>query len=182
MRICDTCGETKPLAAEFFPPQRNPGRIRNTCKACRSVYVNARRKQRRADDPALVLRHRQESVAWRRLNVQRHRDNAKRWFKEHPEATRKTRRISTANYRARKRAVVGSFTTADFSKILSAQKYRCFYCDGDITEHPVAEHYIPLSRGGSNWPSNLVGACADCNARKGTTLPEEFISHQHIGV
>lgn len=180
MRVCNKCGENKPLTAEFFPPTRKPGRFRNTCRGCRSAHGNVRRKQRRASDPELVIRHRQETVAWRRNNVHRHRANAKRWFQENREAARKIARTATANYRARKRAVVGSFTGADVSNILKAQNHRCFYCFGDITEYPVAEHYIPLARGGSNWPSNLVGACADCNARKGVTPPEDFIRHRSI--
>jgi 5-methylcytosine-specific restriction endonuclease McrA len=33
------------------------------------------------------------------------------------------------------------------------------------------DHVIPLSRGGSNWPTNLVCACGQCNSRKCDKLP-----------
>jgi hypothetical protein len=35
---------------------------------------------------------------------------------------------------------------------------------------------IPLSRGGSHLPGNLVAACRGCNQRKGSLLPTEFFA------
>jgi 5-methylcytosine-specific restriction endonuclease McrA len=38
------------------------------------------------------------------------------------------------------------------------------------------DHKTPLSRGGSNWPSNIVCACAECNMKKNAKTAEEFLS------
>jgi 5-methylcytosine-specific restriction endonuclease McrA len=51
---------------------------------------------------------------------------------------------------------------------------RCFYC-GVITEQLEADHVIPVSRGGSSMPWNLVVACRDCNRRKSSRTGWEFI-------
>ena len=36
------------------------------------------------------------------------------------------------------------------------------------------DHYIPLSKGGSNEPENIKPSCARCNRLKSDTLPEIF--------
>jgi len=40
---------------------------------------------------------------------------------------------------------------------------RCWMCFAVAREF---DHVIPLSRGGTNWPSNLRPACAPCNLKK----------------
>jgi 5-methylcytosine-specific restriction endonuclease McrA len=51
------------------------------------------------------------------------------------------------------------------------------YC-GDILglENATLDHVIPLSRGGSHNPGNLVSACQCCNQKKGSMLPLEFFT------
>lgn len=45
---------------------------------------------------------------------------------------------------------------------------RCADCG--TTERLTIDHILPLSRGGSNSPSNLQVLCSDCNASKGTRV------------
>jgi 5-methylcytosine-specific restriction endonuclease McrA len=40
---------------------------------------------------------------------------------------------------------------------------------------PTIEHFIPLSRGGSNSVSNRLYICKRCNLLKGQFLPHEFL-------
>ena len=127
-------------------------------------------KRRQLSDPVEYAKHLARGRQW----VQDNPDKAKQ-FKHAQPAYRAAR---TQTRRARESGAAGRYTGADVSKILSAQNHRCFYCGTDITKHPQVDHVMPLARGGSNWPSNLVGACADCNARKGMMLPEDFIQ-QH---
>jgi 5-methylcytosine-specific restriction endonuclease McrA len=49
---------------------------------------------------------------------------------------------------------------------------RCTYC-GD-TENLTADHVVPLTRGGTNDPSNLTACCVPCNTKKGNRLVEEL--------
>ncbi len=44
----------------------------------------------------------------------------------------------------------------------------CRYCGRRARSHHL-DHVVPVSKGGSNHPSNLVVACPDCNLRKGTS-------------
>ena len=75
--------------------------------------------------------------------------------------------------RARKAAADGTYTSADIRAQLKRQKGRCYWCGKKVMDYHV-DHVIPLSRGGSNGPENLVIACPSCNLSKGRKLPHEW--------
>lgn len=78
--------------------------------------------------------------------------------------------------RAQKRGAIGSYTNVDWESRVLYYGWCCRYCSCALTRKTLTmEHAIPLSRGGSNWPSNLVPACAKCNTRKGTKTIFEFL-------
>ena len=57
----------------------------------------------------------------------------------------------------------------------------CWYC-GTATNpfrNFEVDHYIPLSKGGSDDISNLVPACSRCNAKKGNRDAESIRRGQH---
>ena len=62
-------------------------------------------------------------------------------------------------------------TGAARKKIFERDLYRCRYCGShkDIS----LDHVIPVSKGGSDEPDNLVTACRACNSRKSDKTPEE---------
>jgi 5-methylcytosine-specific restriction endonuclease McrA len=52
---------------------------------------------------------------------------------------------------------------------------RCYYCKKDIGLNELTEdHRIPLSKGGTDWISNIVPACLNCNSRKGNKTEKEY--------
>lgn len=56
-------------------------------------------------------------------------------------------------------------------KILERDNFSCFYCGASGKDTRITvDHVIPMSRGGTNEESNLVAACADCNAGKGRKI------------
>jgi 5-methylcytosine-specific restriction endonuclease McrA len=44
------------------------------------------------------------------------------------------------------------------------------------------DHVIPLARGGADAVENLCIACADCNVRKSSKLPEKFMQEKQLAV
>lgn len=44
----------------------------------------------------------------------------------------------------------------------------CAYCGTSLERKAEMDHRIPVAKGGSGWPANLVPACRHCNARKNT--------------
>lgn len=59
--------------------------------------------------------------------------------------------------------------------VLESAAGRCHYC-GDVFDELTIDHVIPLSRGGSNSPTNLVAACLGCNQTKADRLFAEHPS------
>jgi|TARA_B110001454_G_scaffold67707_1_gene65999 5-methylcytosine-specific restriction endonuclease McrA len=56
--------------------------------------------------------------------------------------------------------------------ILVRDNYTCQYCE-TYSNALTVDHIIPKFRGGEDIWENLVGACKNCNQKKGTRTPEE---------
>lgn len=75
----------------------------------------------------------------------------------------------------RTKAAQGTHTHAQWLSRIDVNEWRCWYCKNRLTPKTVQkEHRIPLARGGTNWPANLVPACRPCNSSKGTQTPMEY--------
>lgn len=124
---------------------------------------------------------------WRKERPEVRRASMRRFLNNHPDYRKKKdaeyskrpkyieiRRAASRRRKARKRGAIGTFTTADIRQIYEMQKGRCWYCQCDISEGYHIDHRIPLSRGGTNWPNNLVLTCPHCNLSKHNKLPHEW--------
>lgn len=70
-------------------------------------------------------------------------------------------------------------------RLYEAQAGKCYYCgvfipksaeDGILLSRFWSiDHKNPISRGGTNEPSNLVGSCGHCNSNKSCLTDDEFI-------
>jgi len=78
--------------------------------------------------------------------------------------------------KARIRANGGTHTDRDVLRQYDAQNGECFYCQVPLQNKYHVDHRIPVSRGGSNGPENLVCACGPCNLRKHTKTDVEFLA------
>lgn len=57
-------------------------------------------------------------------------------------------------------------------EVLRRDNHQCRYCGGTAPDVKLTvDHVIPVTLGGSDDPSNLVAACRDCNAGKGSVSP-----------
>lgn len=94
----------------------------------------------------------------RHLEIVRQRD---REYKRRNPETRIRRR-------ARLLGAEGSFSNSEWLGVCERQAHKCAGC-GECK--PLArDHVIPLSRGGTNYISNIQGLCKSCNSRKGARL------------
>lgn len=84
------------------------------------------------------------------------------------------------NYKSKRRALKnnsgGTFTQQEFKALIEDYDNRCYYCLNEHTETPHADHFIPLSKRGNNFISNIVPACPRCNLSKNAKMPQKFKS------
>lgn len=189
---CTKCGEIKPLS-DFYRRSKGPasGKYLSACKECGKAVAhqwnvenrekfNKNGRRFRASHPSRVREtnrrqyqtHKSERCEahrqWRNANRDKVRDSNRRSKKAHPEWGH----VCDHNRRLRKQGAEGHFTASDLTRQRESQKSRCYYCGAKVKL--TIDHIIPLSRGGSNWPENIVLACGSCNSKKHSKLPHEW--------
>lgn len=110
-----------------------------------------------------------------RMKDPQQREKQREYGRQYARDNLEKMKAHTRNRRARLRDAEGTHTAADVLRILEVQGFRCFWCGDDLSggRHTV-DHYIPIIRGGSNGPENIVGACATCNYTKRDMMPDAF--------
>ncbi len=157
--------EAKKEARKFY--WKNPehgravARARYETEKQRINLVEYARLKARLSNPALrdLYRnyHREYLREWRERNLERGREYVRR---------RRAWRIGAQ----------GSHTEAQWMARVGFYGWRCRYCDCGLTRTTLTlDHAIPLCRGGSEWPANLVPACLSCNSRKHNHTLFEFV-------
>ncbi len=160
LKKCSKCRKALPLRYFYKDKSRKDG-LTNYCKLC----WTQRCQKYRNENKAKVRKRRQ-------IYYKNHKEIAskqnKAWDKSNP-----VRRLAIYNrYRAREKAAPGHFTEEDWSKQYKLQNGKCFYCNK--IKKLTIDHKVPLSRGGSNCPDNIVLACLSCNCKKNDKTIEEF--------
>ena len=126
------------------------------------------RRQQRRDNPELWR-------ARRRCQYERHRKQeivaATLYAKQHSNVGRAVQ--------ARRRSSDGTWNAETVRRLFWFQDSCCQYCNVTLNmsggrDSYHVDHMIPLARSGSNWPSNICLACAQCNLRKHAMTAEEF--------
>lgn len=200
-KICGRCKRSLPATREYFTSARNrPDGLYPTCKECvqsdkcepitdenvmrtcmkclreypsTSQYFYINRRGKGGFDSYCIF--------CKRLNYTKYQEK----YRDHVAELVRQRQIKR---RARKLAVLGTYTLEQIQEQLKRQKYRCYYAAcgharfkkvrGKYIYH--VEHTYPLSRvSETNIPANdasyLVLACPACNLAKGSKYPWEWL-------
>jgi len=84
---------------------------------------------------------------------------------------------SASRRRALMAQVLSTLTPEQWLEILEYYDRRCAYCF--VSEAEVGtlhmEHVMPIFRGGTNTPDNVVPACRSCNSSKGIKTLKEWL-------
>lgn len=135
-------------------------------------HIANRKRQWRKNNPDKVKKHKNDSEKRNRKSAN---ERSRRYRQRHPE-----RGLADVHARrARVRNAEGRYTPADIELQKKAQTNKrgqliCWWCDKPIEGKYHIDHVIPLLRGGSNNPKNLVLTHGKCNDSKGAKLPSEW--------
>lgn len=192
------CAYCKQCKAECDAKWRNANRERKReyDRAYRAANKPAIAEQRRAKYAANVEAERARSREWaaanrekkaeadrayREANKERIRARDRAYYAANKDRAKEYRRKNADRIRLhvrRRRALQGnaegSHTDRDVKRQHSAQKGRCYWCGKKVGKVYHVDHIVPLSRGGSDSPENLVIACPHCNVSKRNRLPHEW--------
>lgn len=95
---------------------------------------------------------------------------APRWRAENNERAKAAFRRDAWKRRSIELNAVGFCTEAQWLARLDFYGHCCYLCGCDwdalLSFDKTVDHVIPLSQGGTEWPSNLRPACRSCNSSK----------------
>lgn len=176
---CKPCRRKSSSTWQAANPERNRGRQKRWRLAHGDKH-NQKRNAERAEDLEKFRRKERERYA---KNPKIYLDKKKRFDAAHPDYVKRNRTLYYQRhkddfiakyvraYRARKKNAQGHHTNNDIQRILTAQRHRCGYCRAPLRGRYHVDHIIPLSDGGTNWPSNIQLLCGPCNLSKGSRDP-----------
>jgi 5-methylcytosine-specific restriction endonuclease McrA len=161
----------KVVARRIRYRDENPERIRSS----RLDFYRRNREKRIAYSARWRLDNPEKAAASRKREYENNKELAKQrahdWVQANPERVK----LRTARRRAAQKNAPGHFTEDDLVRQFEKQQGKCFYCHEDLQVGGTIDHYVPLSKGGTNYPSNIVLACWPCNNRKRAKFPSEFL-------
>jgi 5-methylcytosine-specific restriction endonuclease McrA len=118
-------------------------------------------------------------ACWAEKNRPKKRVSSAKWDALNPES--QLQRVDRRQ--AREAAAAGNGYTRDQLTWLKANVYtggHCGYCQTYGCRLTV-DHVVPLTRGGTHDPANLLLCCKPCNSSKSFKLLSEWRSGAHVG-
>lgn len=169
---------------------------RRECIECRTIRDAARRVREReeraareraryaADPEKMRERSREAARRHRERHGEVRKEYVRQWCEDNREQSNGIKakyrklhpeqgRLDAQRRRCRLAGVEGTYTLDDIVDITKRQKSKCACCRKKRAL--TIDHIKPISKGGSNWPSNLQMLCKPCNSRKHAKDPVAFM-------
>ena len=134
-------------------------------------WCRANPEKKRAQRKRSLLRDNERQREKRKANPETVRAKEREYLRTHPHI----RNAKWHQRRARLARAKGNHTAKQWLDRVAYYEWRCRWCGIDLTPKTLTkDHVIPLSKGGTNFPSNLVPACLACNSSKQAQHYREF--------
>lgn len=173
-KTCSTCDAEKD-ASQFHTHRAMPSGLSFECIGC----AKERRDKRIQEDPDFYKRdyvknresHRRSRLRYRERNREKVIQQCRDWRAANPEKYL----ASVHARRARMLGSEGAHTAGEVRRIRKMQRDRCATCSISLSDAGChIDHIVPISKGGTNWASNLQMLCPRCNLKKSAKDPIEW--------
>lgn len=189
MKKCQNCSDVKD-ESEFHKSKSRKDGLNPWCKSCVKKYQddnkekkNKRSKQYYEDNRDYYLEYSKE---YKRNNKDRVSAQRTKYRQENADKIRqdnleyqRNNPLKIKAFQHRRRTLLlnaeGDHTDKDIEMIYLEQNGLCAYCGVELNGKFELDHIYPLSRGGSNSPSNLACACVRCNRSKNDKTLDEWM-------
>ncbi len=156
------------------------GRRRN-CPECSRVYRNEPNNNAKAREVSKTWRDgnrerfKEFNLRWRSSNPEYRKQKFAEWKAANPNYSREYRtshrklvNFHKAMHQARRTNAEGNMSPSEWEQVKDLYGRKCVDCGKPESEEKLTiGHAIPLRMGGSNWPSNIVPQCRNCNSSQG---------------
>lgn len=151
------------------------------CTECQSLYLEKYRKNNREKYLASLRgyhqRNRERVLSRQRSyyqeNAELMRERARNYFRENPEVKRRHER-KRRSQKLNAQDLGYKFCEKSALRLQRGRCANCYEKVGVNRKKYHVDHIVPLSRGGSNDPTNLQILCVECNLRKSAKDPIEW--------
>ena len=158
--VCKPCKNADRSVYYYTHHEKEKARHRKHHKKNRLYYREQNARYLLAN-PAKVKQY----VATRNVKAS-YKSNRSKWL--HTTMGKAYRRLKCLTRRARHRNAPGKATRIQIEARVAFYGWQCWICQ---VPYEAIDHVKPLSKGGSQWPSNLRPICLSCNSRKHNNWP-----------
>src|ERR1035437_2747429 len=157
----NACKECEAIASKLR--YKNPSKPRPKTLGSLEVYrfwyfKNADKIRKRCRE--YNRRKRLENPKYGRSSLEKRREFSRKWVRENPE------KIKARDHKRRtlKSNAGGFFSVLEWKNLCEKYEPKCLCCQRH--RKLVADHVVPVSKGGTSWISNIQPLCRECNAKK----------------
>lgn len=175
-KTCNRCNQDKPILDFYKNNKMLDGRVHQCIKCVlesKKIFYENNRDELYLKRKEFYWNNREESLKksseWAKKNKDKRKIIRDRWTAKNKFA----KSIMNKNWNAKKLGAVGSFSVEEYKNKLAKYDNKCGYCMS--AEPYTVDHIVPISKGGTNYITNIIPACLRCNGQKRDYLLSEWL-------
>jgi hypothetical protein len=145
------------------------------CHRIKSLESSRRNNEKRkALSRKIYYRNRDKCIA----RAKEWKKNNPTWQKEYRKTPKGKAVLTKYNMKRRELTKINhslNYTSSQLVQVYQAFDFKCCYCNKPATS---LDHFIPLTKGGSDVVGNMLPSCLPCNSSKNANNPDQWYKSQ----